>query len=121
MFATTPANKLLLTKAFMKQAELKKMLHAIIIGLDDKYVLYDLRRNIFPYVINYRTKKIDKADNNLTETQIIELDETISNADADSNTLQEVERSFTKFTLPPVVQQKLRQRYCARRAAPTLD
>jgi len=76
-------------------------------SLADKHMLYDLGKDIFPYVINYRTKKIDKADNNLSEAQIIELDETISNADTDGSTLKEVEKSFAKW-LPGDSKQNIR-------------
>jgi len=82
----------------MKKAELRKVLHAMINSLDDKHVLYDLEKDIFPYVINFRTKKMDKADDDLTEAQSIQLDETIRQADAgETITLKEVKKSFAKW------------------------
>ena len=82
----------------MKKAELRKLLHAMINSLDDKHVLYDLEKDIFPYVINFRTKKMDKADDDLTEEQSIQLDETIRQADAgETITLKEVKKSFAKW------------------------
>ena len=82
----------------MKKAELKKLLHAMIDSLDDKHTLYDLEKDIIPYVINYRTKKMDKADDDLTEDQIKQLDETIRQADAgETITLKEVKKSFAKW------------------------
>jgi hypothetical protein len=90
----------------MKKAELKKILHAMIDSLNDKHVLYDLEKDIFPYVINYRTKKMDEADDDLTEEQIIQLDETIRQADAgETITLKEVKKSFAKW-LPDENKQK---------------
>ena len=34
-------------------------------SLDNKYILYDLKENIFPYVIEYRSKKTDQEDDDL--------------------------------------------------------
>ena len=82
----------------MKKAELRKVLHAMINSLDDKHVLYDLEKDIFPYVINFRTKKMDKDDDDLTEEQSMQLDETIRQADAgETITLKEVKKSFAKW------------------------
>jgi vacuolar-type H+-ATPase subunit H len=82
----------------MKKAELRKVLHAMVNSLDDKHVLYDLEKDIFPYVINFRTKKMDKADDELTEEQSMQLDETIRQADAgETITLKEVKKSFAKW------------------------
>ena len=81
----------------MKKAKLKKILHAMIDILDDKYILYDLKENIFPYIIKYRTKKSDKADNDLTEEQIIQLDKTTSQQDAETITMNEVKKSFAEW------------------------
>jgi hypothetical protein len=79
----------------MKKEKLKMILHAMIDILDDKYILYDLKEYIFPYVIKYRTKKMDEADDDLTEEQVIELDETIRQPDAEETvTLKEVKKSF---------------------------
>lgn len=90
----------------MKKAELKKILNAMIDSLNDKHVLYDLEKDIFPYVINYRTKKMDEADDDLTEDQIKQLDETIRQADAgETITLKEVKKSFAKW-LPDENKQK---------------
>ena len=93
----------------MKKAELKKILHAMIDSLDDKHTLYDLEKDIFPYVINYRTKKMDEADDDLTEEQIKQLDETIRQADAgETITLKEVKKSFAKW-LPDDDKQKKKE------------
>jgi hypothetical protein len=93
----------------MKKAELKRLLHAMINSLDDKHVLYDLEKDIFPYVINYRTKKMDEADDDLTEEQIIQLDETIRQPDAgETITLKEVKKSFAKW-LPDDDKQKIKE------------
>lgn len=90
----------------MKKAELKKILHAMIDSLTDRHTLYDLEKDIFPYVINYRTKKMDEGDDDLTEEQIIQLDETIRQADAgETITLREVKKSFAKW-LPDEKKQK---------------
>jgi uncharacterized protein YifE (UPF0438 family) len=90
----------------MKKAELKRILHAMIDSLTDKHTLYDLEKDIFPYVINYRTKKMDEGDDDLTEEQIIELDETIRQADAgETITLKDVRKSFAKW-LPDENKQK---------------
>jgi len=93
----------------MKKAELKKILHAMIDNLGDKYILYDLKENIFPYVIKYRTKKMDKADDDLTEEQIIQLDETIRQPDTgETITLKDVKKSFAK-RLPDENKQKKKE------------
>ena len=93
----------------MKKAELKKILHAMIDSLDDKHILYDLEKDIFPYVIKYRTKKMDEADDDLTEEQIKQLDETIRQADAgETITLKEVKKSFAKW-LPDDDKQKKKE------------
>ena len=90
----------------MKKEELKKILHAMIDSLKDKYILYDLKKNIFPYVIKYRTKKMDKADDDLTEEQIKQLDEAIRQADAgETITLKEFKKSFARW-LPDENKQK---------------
>ena len=82
----------------MKKAKLKKILHAMIESLGNKYILYDLKENIFPYVIKYRTKKMDKADDDLTDEQIEQLDETIRQPDAgETVTLKEVKKSFAEW------------------------
>ncbi|MEP6952211.1 MAG: hypothetical protein ABI863_23170 [Ginsengibacter sp.] len=82
----------------MKKAELRRILHAMIDSLNDKHTLYDLEKDIFPYVINYRTKKMDEADDDLTDEQIKQLDETIRQADAgETITLKEVKKSFAKW------------------------
>ena len=93
----------------MKKAELKKLLHSMIDSLDDKHTLYDLEKNIFPYVINYRTKKRDKADDDLTEQQISQLDETIRYADpGETITLKQVKKSFAKW-LPKNERQTIKE------------
>ena len=93
----------------MKKAKLKKILHAMIDILDDKYILYDLKENIFPYVIKYRTKKMDEADEDLTEEQMIQLDETIRQPDeGETVTLKEVKKSFAKW-LPYETEQKKKE------------
>ena len=90
----------------MKKAELKKILHAMIDSLTDKHVLYDLENDIFPYVINYRSKKMDEADDDLTDEQIKQLDETIRQADSgETITLKEVKKSFARW-LPDEDKQK---------------
>ena len=82
----------------MKKAELRKVLHAMIDSLADKHILYDLKENIFPYVMEYRTKKMDKADDGLTEEQVLQLDETIRQADAgETGTWKEVKKNFSKW------------------------
>ena len=82
----------------MKKAEQKKILHAMIDSLNEKHALYDLEKDVFPYVINYRTKKMDEADDDLTEEQIKQLDETITQVDAgETITLKEVKKSFAKW------------------------
>ena len=94
----------------MKKAKLKKILHAMIDILDDKYILYDLKENIFPYVIKYRTKKMDEADDDLTEEQMIQLEETIRQPDeGETVTLKEVKKSFAKW-LPDETDQKKKQK-----------
>ena len=94
----------------MKKAKLKKILHAMIDILDDKYILYDLKENIFPYVIKYRTKKMDEADEDLTEEQMIQLDETIRQPDeGETVTLKEVKKSFAKW-LPDETEQKKKEK-----------
>jgi hypothetical protein len=93
----------------MKKAELKKILHAMIDSLDDKHVLYDLEKDIFPYVINYRTKKMDEADDDLTEEQIVQLDETIRQPDSgETVTLKEVKKSFARW-LPDDDKQRIKE------------
>ena len=93
----------------MKKAELKRILHAMIDSLTDKRILYDLKVNVFPYVINYRTKKMDKADDDLTEEQIIQLDETVRHPDTEEAiTLKEVKKSFAKG-LPDEYRQKKKE------------
>jgi ABC-type phosphate transport system auxiliary subunit len=93
----------------MKKAELKKILHAMIDSLTDKRILYDLEKDVFPYVIKYRTKKMDEADDDLTEEQIIQLDETFSQADAgETITLKEVKKSFAGW-LPDDDKQKKKE------------
>jgi hypothetical protein len=93
----------------MKKAELKKILHAMIDSLDDKHVLYDLEKNVFPYVIKYRTKEMDAADDDLTEEQILQLDETIRHPDAgETITLKEVKKSFARW-LPDEDKQKQKE------------
>ena len=79
----------------MKKAELKRILHSMIESLTDKHVLYDLKEDIFPYVIKYRTKKMDKADDDLSEEQIMKLDETIRQAGYRRN--DNIEGSQKKF------------------------
>jgi hypothetical protein len=94
----------------MKKAKLKKILHAMIDSLGDKYILYDLKENIFPYVIKYRTKKMDRADDDLTEEQIKQLDETIRQPDAgETVTLKEVKKSFARW-LPDENKQKKKEK-----------
>ena len=94
----------------MKKAKLKKILHAMIDILDDKYILYDLKENIFPYVLKYRTKKMDEADDDLTEEQMIQLEETIRQPDeGETVTLKEVKKSFAKW-LPDETDQKKKQK-----------
>ena len=93
----------------MKKAKLKKILHAMIDILDDKYILYDLKENIFPYVIKYRTEKMDEADDDLTEEQRIQLDETIRQpGEGETVTLKEVKKSFAKW-LPDETEQKKKE------------
>ena len=78
-------------------------------SLTDKRILYDLKVNVFPYVINYRTKKMDKADDDLTEEQIIQLDETVRHRDTEEAiTLKEVKKSFAKG-LPDEYRQKKKE------------
>ena len=78
-------------------------------SLDDKHVLYDLEKNIFPYVIKYRTKDMDAADDDLTEEQILQLDETIRHPDAgETITLKEVKKSFARW-LPDEDKQKRKE------------
>ncbi|MEO8414708.1 MAG: hypothetical protein ABI472_13665 [Ginsengibacter sp.] len=90
----------------MKKAELRKVLHAMIDNLADKHVLYNLKENIFPYVIEYRTKQMDKADDGLTEEQILQLDETIRQADTgETVSRKDVKKSFAKW-LPDEQRQK---------------
>ena len=93
----------------MKKAEIKKILHAMVESLDDKYILYHLKENTFPYVLKYRTKKMDKADDDLTEEQIKQLDETIRQADAgETITMKEFKKSFAKW-LPDENKQKKKE------------
>ncbi len=67
-------------------------------SLNDKHILYDLRKDIIPYVIKYRTKKMDKADDNLTKEQTIQLDEAIRQADAgETVTMEEFKQKFAKW------------------------
>jgi hypothetical protein len=90
----------------MKKAELKRILNLMIDNLNDKHVLYDLKEYIFPYVIEFRSKKLDKADDDLTEEQIIQLNETIRQADTEEAiTFKEVKKSFAKW-LPDDIKQK---------------
>ena len=82
----------------MKKNKVKNILHEMIDSLDNKYILYDLKENIFPYVIKYRSKKTDKQDDDLTEKQIKRLDEMISRPDdQEAVTLKEVKKSFAKW------------------------
>lgn len=93
----------------MKKAELKRILHAMIDSLTDKHTLYDLKKNVFPYVINYRTRKMDKADDDLTEEQSMQLDETVTHPDTEKAiTLREVKKSFAKG-LPDEYRQKKKE------------
>ena len=93
----------------MKKAELKKILHAMVNSLKDKHILYDLEKDVFPYVIKYRTKKMDKADDDLTEEQILQLDESIRQADArEMITLKEFKKSFAEW-LPDEKKQKKKE------------
>jgi hypothetical protein len=90
----------------MKKAELKKILHAMIDSLNDKHVLYDLEEYIFPYVIEFRSKKLDAADDDLSDEQIKQLDETIRQADTEeAATFKEVKKSFAKL-LPDEIKQR---------------
>ena len=78
-------------------------------SLDDKHVLYDLEKNIIPYVTKYRTKDMDAADDDLTEEQILQLDETIRHPDAgETITLKEVKKSFARW-LPDEDKQKRKE------------
>lgn len=89
-------------------------MHEMIDTLDNKYVLYDLKENIFPYVIEFRSKKTDKDDDDLTEKQIIRLDEMISKPDDhQAVTLSEVKSSFAKW-LPDEYTQLKREKKIAR-------
>ena len=82
----------------MKKKKVKEILHEMVDSLDNKYILYDLKENIFPYVIEYRSKKTDKDDDDLTEKQIKRLDEMISRPDDQKAlTLNEVKKSFAKW------------------------
>ena len=90
----------------MKKAELKRILHAMIDSLNDKHTLYDLEEYIFPYVIEFRSKKMDEADDDLSEEQIKQLDETIRKADTEEAiTFKEAKKSFAKG-LPNEIKQK---------------
>jgi vacuolar-type H+-ATPase subunit H len=94
----------------MKKAELKRILHSMIESLTDKHVLYDLKENVFPYVIKYRTKKMDKADDDLSEEQVMKLDETIRRPDTEeAMTLKEVKKSFKKW-IPDEDKQKKKEK-----------
>ena len=78
-------------------------------SLDDQHVLYDLEKNVFPYVIKYRTKEMDAADDDLTEEQIQQLDETIRHPDeGETITLKEVKKSFARW-LPDEDKQKRKE------------
>src|SRR5450432_2446099 len=93
----------------MKKAELKKIIHAMIDSLNDKHVLYDLEEYIFPYVIGFRSKKMDEADDDLSEEQIKQLDETIRQVDTEESiTFKEVRKSFAKW-LPNDIKQNERE------------
>lgn len=82
----------------MKKKKVKEILHEMVDSLDNKYILYDLKENIFPYVIEYRSKKTDNDDDDLTVNQIKRLDEMISRPDdQEALTLNEVKKSFAKW------------------------
>jgi uncharacterized protein (UPF0248 family) len=82
----------------MKKKKVREILHEMVDSLENKYILYDLKKNIFPYVIKYRSKKTDKDDDDLTVNQIKRLDEMISRPDdQEALTLNEVKKSFVKW------------------------
>jgi hypothetical protein len=81
----------------MKKKKVREILHEMVDSLENKYILYDLKKNIFPYVIKYRSKKTDKDDDDLTVNQIKRLDEMISRPDdQEALTLNEVKKRFVK-------------------------
>ena len=84
----------------MKKAEIKKILHAMVNSIGDKHVLYHLKENTLPYVIKYRTKKMDKANDDLNEEQIKQLNESLRNAEAgegEAISLEVFKKSFAKW------------------------
>ena len=95
----------------MKKAEIKKILHAMVNSIGDKHVLYHLKENTLPYVIKYRTKKMDKANDDLTEEQIKQLDESIRHAEAGERkaiSMKDVKKSFERW-LPDEKKQKKKE------------
>lgn len=59
----------------MNKANLKKILNVLIESIDDKRVLYNLEKDVFPYVVKNRTKKKDNEEDDLTEEQKLQLEE----------------------------------------------
>lgn len=78
-------------------ANYKKLLHVLIDGVDKKRTLYHLEKEIFPYVIKYRTKQLDEEDKNLTEAQKLEMKEVVRQVEGQGLlTLEEFEKRLER-------------------------
>lgn len=82
----------------MNKTNLKKVLNALVDSITDKQVLYDLEKDVFPYVIKNRTKKKDNEESELTEEQKLELEESLREADnGNTITMEEFEDEMEKL------------------------
>jgi hypothetical protein len=69
---------------FMNITDLKRILHTVVERINDKYVLHYLQTDIFPYVIEDRTKKQDEEEvvDYFPEEEILKIRESIKRMEA---------------------------------------
>ena len=81
----------------MNKINLKKILHALVESIKEKRTLYNLEKDVFPYVIKNRTKKKDNEELDLTEEQKLRLEKSITEVDARNTiTMEEFEEQLEK-------------------------